>query len=279
MGQSEKIGQLTDFEFRVWATYLVKADDYGVMRASGVTLQEANDVLARKPAKVVERALRTLVDIGLLMDFEHQGRRYVCQWDWQDFQKVRYPRESSNPIPVREVFEKCSDDTQALLLLRSSKVPETSPHPTHAGGRERLTANGYRQEATAHGLRERFAEFWAAYPKKVGKDSAWRAWQKRRPDADLLALMLTAVAEQAGTLQWTRDGGQYIPHPSTWLNQGRWQDEVMPESEPDFTVAEMRHAREVYKVRMGCRHDPRCVNAETCVQFIAREVRQKAKAS
>ena len=61
-------------------------------------------------------------------------------------------------------------------------------------------------------------------PRKVGKDAARKAFAKRKPDADLLAKMLAAVAVQAKSTQWQRDGGQYIPHPSTWLNEGRWND-------------------------------------------------------
>ncbi len=73
-----------------------------------------------------------------------------------------------------------------------------------------------------------FDEFWSAYPKKVGKDDARRAFQKRKPDGELLALMLAAIAAQRESQAWIRDGGQYIPNPSTWLNQGRWQDETDP---------------------------------------------------
>ncbi|MCX7504540.1 hypothetical protein [Delftia tsuruhatensis] len=69
-----------------------------------------------------------------------------------------------------------------------------------------------------------FGEFWSAYPRKVGKDAARKAFAKRKPDADLLAKMLAAVAVQAKSTQWQRDGGQYVPHPSTWLNEGRWND-------------------------------------------------------
>jgi hypothetical protein len=43
--------------------------------------------------------------------------------------------------------------------------------------------------------------------------------------------MLSAVEAQKQTDQWTKDGGQYIPHPSTWLNQGRWEDETEIEVE------------------------------------------------
>ncbi|WP_353177608.1 hypothetical protein [Delftia acidovorans] len=71
---------------------------------------------------------------------------------------------------------------------------------------------------------EGFTEFWSVYPRKVGKDAARKAFAKRKPDPELLAKMLAAVAIQAKSAQWQRDGGQYIPHPSTWLNEGRWDD-------------------------------------------------------
>lgn len=70
-----------------------------------------------------------------------------------------------------------------------------------------------------------FAKFWSAYPRKVGKDAASKAFAKRRPTPALLDLMLTAISRQRETEQWQRNRGQFIPHPSTWLNEGRWQDE------------------------------------------------------
>jgi len=73
--------------------------------------------------------------------------------------------------------------------------------------------------------RERFERFWHAYPRKVGKDAAWREWKKRAPAEALTAEILTALAAQSVTPQWLRDGGQFVPHPRTWLHQGRWQDE------------------------------------------------------
>lgn len=73
---------------------------------------------------------------------------------------------------------------------------------------------------------ERFERFWSAYPKKVGKDAARRWWGKRKPDDAMLAAMLAAIAVQAKSAQWAKDGGQYIPHPTTWLNEGRWQDDA-----------------------------------------------------
>jgi hypothetical protein len=68
------------------------------------------------------------------------------------------------------------------------------------------------------------SNFWPAYPKKVGKDAALRAFKNRKPDAKILALMLDAIAVQAKSEQWRKDGGKYIPNPATWLNEGRWKD-------------------------------------------------------
>lgn len=72
---------------------------------------------------------------------------------------------------------------------------------------------------------ERFDAFWNAYPKKIGKGAAEKAFKKIKPSGDLLQRMLSAVEVQKQSDQWRRDNGQYIPNPATWLNQTRWEDE------------------------------------------------------
>lgn len=74
----------------------------------------------------------------------------------------------------------------------------------------------------------RFEEFWKAYPCKVGKKAARKSWDKIRPTAELHSTILDAIATQKKSDKWRRDNGQYIPNPTTWLNQGRWDDEVKP---------------------------------------------------
>ena len=74
-------------------------------------------------------------------------------------------------------------------------------------------------------IEKRFDEFWAAYPKKVGKKAAWAAWNKIKPDAELHNKILTAIGKAKLTDQWQRENGRYIPNPKTWLNEGRWDDE------------------------------------------------------
>lgn len=71
-----------------------------------------------------------------------------------------------------------------------------------------------------------FDDFWQLYPKKVGKAAALKKWQTIKPDKALIVQIMDAVREQMTTAQWTKEGGQYIPNPATWLNQGRWDDDI-----------------------------------------------------
>ena len=66
-----------------------------------------------------------------------------------------------------------------------------------------------------------FELFWAAYPRKVGKQAAKKAFSKVSVPVKTL---IDAVNSQKNSEQWRRDNGQYIPNPATWLNQGRWDD-------------------------------------------------------
>ena len=71
-----------------------------------------------------------------------------------------------------------------------------------------------------------FDRFWARYPRKVAKVAALKAWRKINPDHDTTAAILVGVECHCESDQWLRDGGQYIPHPATYLSQRRWEDEA-----------------------------------------------------
>jgi uncharacterized protein YdaU (DUF1376 family) len=71
-----------------------------------------------------------------------------------------------------------------------------------------------------------FESFWKAYPKKQGKDAAKKAFIKRKVGKELSQEMIAALNQQKKTDQWLKNGGQFIPNPATWINEGRWQDEI-----------------------------------------------------
>lgn len=71
-----------------------------------------------------------------------------------------------------------------------------------------------------------FSRFWESYPRHENKPAAKKAFERLKPDEDLLQIMLTAIERQKSSAQWQEDGGHYIPHPATWLNGRRWEDEL-----------------------------------------------------
>lgn len=80
-----------------------------------------------------------------------------------------------------------------------------------------------------------FNAFWEKYPRKVGKTAAFKKWKTIKNIN--LTIILTAIENQKKTDQWKKDGGIYIPHPATWLNQGRWEDEVIiPKKKTAFVL-------------------------------------------
>ena len=70
-------------------------------------------------------------------------------------------------------------------------------------------------------------------PKKavaIPKKSAKRI-DEEKEYKKIVEEMLKAIYEQKRSDQWTREGGRFIPNPSTWLNQKRWQDELLPKED------------------------------------------------
>ena len=71
-----------------------------------------------------------------------------------------------------------------------------------------------------------FDRFWAAYPKKVGKLDAQKAFRQVKAPVEML---IASIEKQKNTSQWTNENGRFIPNPATWLRQGRWMDEEVVE--------------------------------------------------
>lgn len=97
---------------------------------------------------------------------------------------------------------------------------------------EEIEENGEEVEE----IEKMFLAFWQAYPKKKAKADAHARWMKMKPSRALLQIMLTAIEEQKKSKEWTKDGGQYIPYPATWLHRGQWEDEMSDDTSSTSSV-------------------------------------------
>lgn len=78
--------------------------------------------------------------------------------------------------------------------------------------------------AAAAAIAADFEAWWQHYPRKVGKSAAAKAYTKAHKAVGPFVLA-TGLRNALAEWQAARTEGQYLPHPATWLNQGRWADE------------------------------------------------------
>ena len=79
-------------------------------------------------------------------------------------------------------------------------------------------------------IEELFCQFYAAYPRKVAKKAAQKAFAKIKDVGDKLPAIIQALEKQKAEYQqqhdFQRDGWRFFPHPATWLNREQWEDET-----------------------------------------------------
>lgn len=188
---------------------VLAADDFGLIEVDPVFLK-ARCLPAREVSVSRIAALsKELFDSGLLRPYEHGGKRYaaVDKWDQRRFaKKPKYPMPPWGHEHIRGgyVDPRVSEEklTPEPRVPTVGKVVRRVPKPP-----------------------EGFDAFWSTYPKKVAKPAALRAWRALAPSDVERERMMSALAVQAGSADWAKDGGQYIPNPATWLNQRRFEDE------------------------------------------------------
>lgn len=237
-GHSRKVNGLTDFEFRVWWAYVMAADDFGILRHSHVELQSVCDALAAKKPQAVARALDHVASVGLIQTFGHQDQPYLYQWDWQDWQKVKWPSRTINPAPP---LDQLSDETRWLFQVfpGGQQVPKKPRGSTSEVPSENLDGTFPRQQtAMAIGLRQTategepegdvlFARFTALYPESGRRggplvEQAFLGALSMAGEDELFAALTNHVASE----QWSV--AKKIPAMDKWFRERRWLQRLDP---------------------------------------------------
>lgn len=146
-------------------------------------------------------------------------------------QSEQWVDEALKPLISAGFFIVVQDAIKPLALRQQVAVPETEGEREAEAERESPPAAPSARNKSAG-----FPDFWAAYPRKEGRQAAEKAWQKLKPDDDLQRLMAAALEAQKCSRQWS--DLQFVPHASTWLNQRRWEDEIPRETTQQDRAAE-----------------------------------------
>lgn len=204
---SKSVNALSDFQFRLWLYLITYVDDYGRGSADAEILK--GFVFPRRKSVTeaqIQRGLDDLATTGMIRLYEADGEPYFCFPNWDKHQRIQTKRS------------KYPDPEESTVIHRESP-PESESKSEYKS----------ESESKQEPREDAFDVFWNAYPKKVGKEAARKAFARVKVPVETLT---AAVQRQKGSDQWSRDNGQYIPNPATWLNQGRWEDELAPAGKP-----------------------------------------------
>lgn len=173
-----------------------------------------------------EDDLKILIAKSFLIPFD-TGIIVIKHWRLNNYiQKDRYKET---------IYKK----EKALLSINESNVYNLDTECIHSIDKNRLDKisidNIYGQnemtetESTQETIKlweEQFKVFYEKYPRKVKKQDVKKWFKNNKPSNELFSSMLHRLEQFRASKDWQKDGGQYIPYPTTWLNQKRWEDEI-----------------------------------------------------
>lgn len=171
--------------------------------------------------------LDTLESAGMICRYEVDGKSYLHVVKWSDHQVVNNPNKEALPrcpthdnAPPQGSDQDRSESTETLKTSSGESTETLKTSSVLEGEGELGKGTGEKDLEPPAG----FAGFWVAYPRKVGKPSAVKAWKRLPPQGH--------PAVMAGLDRWnrywqaSRTSSEHIPHPATWLNDCRWESDV-----------------------------------------------------
>jgi len=236
---SERMETLTPEAEVLFYRLLVVADDLGLMDARPAVIRSRCFALREElPKARIVAWLQELVTAGMVVCYFADGKPYLAIQRWEQRQRshAKYPtpdgRTFVDATAIDGDMRAAVSTPPSLVSVPPSSVGEVLTldgqlHASRARGRDegRGTRNeerGSRSEGPPDG--DLFARFWRAWPQKVAKLDAERAFSKLKVDAIFLeTVLLPAIERSKASAKW-REG--IIPHPATWLNGRRWEDEA-----------------------------------------------------
>lgn len=202
----------------VWVTMLAMANKNGVVEASIPGLAD----MSRVTIEACEEAL------NVLSSPDQYSR--TKDWDGRRIESVDGGWAVLNHSKYRAKMS--ADDRRDYLKIKQREYRVNSNNvntvSTNVNKCQQMSTLSTQSEAEAEArktiLLTSFAKFWNLYPKKKAKGNAIKAWKKI--NVSLHEEIFNAILKAKSSFDWQKDGGQFIPHPATWLNSMGWEDDT-----------------------------------------------------
>ncbi len=165
---------------------------------------------------------------------DHDGRRLIhlggLQYQVVSYEKYRLMRSEEDRREYMRAYMQdyrtCKQKSLQELTKANGKheLAMLAEAEAEAEARKDLAENGRQPDSVL--TITPFERFWTAYPRKEKKPAARKAFTALSPTERTVHKMLTAIAKAKESPQWKDGGGKFIPHPTTWINNRCWEDEL-----------------------------------------------------
>jgi len=211
----EKVDALSDDTARLLFTWLIPhLDCEGRQYGDPITIKSIVFPRRNISPKRIEKYLVELEKTGLIVRYSVNGNTYLFSPQFEKHQTgLQKSKEAQSQIPP----------ITPELLQSKSRVGHLQVKGKVKGKVKEETT---KESVFKKELAKRFGIFWEAYPKKVSKGQAEKAFQHIHPSEGLMGIILAAISKQKKSDDWLKEGGKYIKNPSTWLNARCWEDEI-----------------------------------------------------
>lgn len=205
------VWDLSPGQTKVWLSCLAQANHKPVEWWDGQKRVEipAGSLITSQPHLAKRARVGRIVVRHALSNLEVLGsiRAKVQAKRWTLIEIVNWP-----------TYQGADDGVSQEVSLRRAKREPSASHNGRSKEGEKKTHSS---------ANDSFHRFWTTYPRKVGKKAALAEWERLNPNPALVTNILSAIETQKRLPEWQREDGRFIPHPRTWLHQGRWEDEPL----------------------------------------------------
>lgn len=228
-------------------------DDNGVGLDNEMLINAAIWPLEEDPLETLARTredLATLSRMGLVTRYRDSRKGYLFVSSWDEHQKVDHPRKPRFPRPEDPGCEPASaceyDDSPEDLANDSRDSREDLAPEQGAGSREQgkiktIGRQAGRAPEPGSDNDPDFVAFWDAYPRKVGKGDARKAWKSALKWKHADPKDLIVASERFRDDPRRPQEPKYVPHASKWLNGERWIEQLDDSGQDDGGPAVPRH--------------------------------------
>ncbi len=205
--------------------YLSKNSDYKVAYPS---LKHLENKL-RLPKRTIQRCINNLVDQGYITKDRElkNGTGYIAKTNYflSDKTRVIIGCQNVTILGDETSLYKVSECHQLGDNMSSNRCQSVTCKKEEKRIKKDLLKN-ICANATPFDPKMHFEEFWNLYPKKVNKKKAKDKFCKVCKNEEIFKQLMNGLNIQIKSKNWLKENGQYIPHPTTWLNGERWMDEI-----------------------------------------------------